>query len=94
MEGDYESIDRFVTFLLLNMKTWTSFEVKPWLNNETNLQLKGRNTKEFTRNTHLVCQKLKELIDDSACDNLIIALYAFEKIHCFLSFVLIVGHSK
>ena len=83
MEGDYESIDRFVTFLLLNMKTWTSFEVKPWLNNETNSRLKGRNTKEFTRNTHLVCQKLKELIDDSACDNLIIALYAFEKFIAF-----------
>ena len=70
------------------MKTWTSFEVKLWWNNETNSRLKGRNT-IFTRNTHLVCQTLKELIDDHACDNLTTALYAFEKIHCILSFVLI-----
>ena len=71
------------------MKTWTSFEVTPWLNNETNLRLKGRNIKEFTRNTHLVCQILKELIDDCVCDKLTTALYAFEKIHCFLEFFLI-----
>ena len=89
MEGNYESIDRFASFLTTTMSTWGAFEIKPWLNNETNSRLKGRNTKEFTRNTHTVCLELQELVNSSACENLCTALYAFEKINCFLTFVLI-----
>ena len=88
-EGNYDSIEKFATFLTSSLRTWSRFHVKPWLNNESNSRLKGENTKEFTRETHRICVQLKTLISNNACEDLCTALYAFEKIHCFLGFVVI-----
>ena len=92
LEGDYESIDQFASFLLADLKTWKAFQISPWLNNDASSKLKHEHTKEFTKNTHVVCSKLKTLRDSSECDNLCIALYPYEKIHCFLLFVMIDNH--
>ena len=88
-EGDYESIDKFSAFLMVTLKTWKAFQVTPWLNNESNAKLCGEHTKDFTRCTHKICEKLKSLQESSECDTLCKALYAYEKVHCFISFVII-----
>ena len=61
----------------------------PWLNNDGTSKLRGEHTKEFTRNTHLICEKLKTLVRSKACDDFCNALYSYEKVHCFLNFVII-----
>ena len=78
-----------ITFLMSHLKTWGSYEITPWLNDDSNTHLKGENTKEFTRNTHSICNKLKAMIQSSECSNLCEALYAFEKVHAFLTLVII-----
>ena len=71
------------------MKTWKSFQVTPWLKNDKSSRLKGENTKEFTKCTHQICEQFKILRDCSDCALFCDALYAYEKVHCFLSFVII-----
>ena len=89
LEGDFEALDKFSQFLMTNLKTWRSFQVTPWLNNDGTSKLRGEHTKEFTRNTHLICEKLKTLVQSKACDDFCNALYSYEKVHCFLNFVII-----
>ena len=58
-EGDYESLDKFATFLMANLKTWKAFQIVPWLNGESSSSkaIRGEHTKEFTKNTHKICKK-------------------------------------
>ena len=88
-EGNYDSLDKFSCFLVQNLKTWGCFHTKQWINNEKTSRLKGENTKEFTRKTGEICKKLKELLSNRDCDQLCVALYAFQKVHLFLTFSII-----
>ena len=81
LEGNYKLIDQFASFLLKILKTWKAFQTTPWLNNDTNSKLRGEHTKEFDKNTHVICRKRKTLQDSSECENFCIALYAYEQTH-------------
>ena len=74
------------------LKTWKAFQVTPCLNNESDPNLCGEHTKEFTKHTHKICEKLKTLQESSECKHLCNALYAYEKVHCFLLFMIIDDH--
>ena len=90
LEGDYESLDKFGQFLMTNLKTWKAFQITPWLNNDPQSKsLRGEHTKEFTKSTHKICEQLKKLRSNRECHNFCDALYAYEKINCFLSFIFI-----
>ena len=77
---------------MMTLKTWKAFQVTPWLNNESNSKLCGEHTKEFTKHTHQICEKLKTLQESSECEHLCNALYAYEKVHCFLLFIITDDH--
>ena len=89
LEGDYESLDSFATFMISTLKSWRNFQISSWLNNDGISRLKGEHTKDFTRSTHKLCQKLKTLVNSQVCNDFCEALYAYEKVHCFMSFVII-----
>lgn len=88
-EGDYESLDQFSVFLMSNLKSWKSFQITPWLNNDKSSRLRGEHTKDFTKSTHQICEKISSLRDSSDSCSFCEALYAYERVHCFLSFVII-----
>ena len=89
LEGDYEALDKFSSFLMKTLKSWKSFQITPWLNNDGCSKLRGEHTKEFTKYTHEICTTLKTLRNNRHCHAFCDALYAYEKIHCFISFVII-----
>ena len=61
-EGNYDGLDKFVTFITNTMNGWGSFEVTLWLNYKSNLRLQGKNTKEFTLYTNETCEELKKVV--------------------------------